>query len=177
MRILGYRIRSMRAYGPLWWLVFVAMLALAFGCREVTAPITMQAVPSESLVVANLKANGWNPTAGTQGICNPGARGTIAQVSVCFAQLWRVLAIGAGAATTCASAIGAARTPRGAWAAGSVCSLGLFATYDGLERYVEATDVGRWANQSAEEIANRMRQAIYERMVARGEWRENAGCC
>lgn len=177
MRIMGYQIRKMRAYGPMWWLLFVGMLVLAFGCNDgPTEPTTMREVPSESLVIANLKANGWNPS-GTGGICNPGPTGKQAQVALCFAELWKAMAITGAAAKTCLLAVGAAKTPTGAWMAGSICSLGAFSVYEGFERYVEYTQVGLWANQSAAEIAARMRQAIYERMIREGKWNADPGCC
>jgi hypothetical protein len=53
----------------------------------------------------------------------------------------------------------------------------VYGSFNAFGHWIEATDVGRWANQSSEEIAHRMRQVIYERMVKNGKWADNAGCC
>jgi hypothetical protein len=162
-----------RAYSPFWWvLAGTIMLVLMTSCSDVTE---MRQVPTEAQYAANLKANGINY--GGLGTCDPGTRGTVADVNLCFIALFRALAFSGAAIGTCGAAAAGASTVGAAIGAWSVCGIAIAGTGDYLGRYVEATDIGRWANQSAEEIANRMRQVIYERMVKRGLWDANAGCC
>ena len=179
MRVFGLQVWPVRSYSPAWYLLAGGvMLALLLGCSDATAPepVAMRELPSEELFTANMKANGFNYST-TRGPCDPGPRGTVADVNVCFMDLLRALAFTGAAIGTCSAAIGGAPTVTAAIGAGSVCALSVFGAGDAYGRWAERTQVGTWANQSAEEIANRMRQAIFERMVARGLWNENAGCC
>ena len=178
MRVLGMQVWPVRAYSPFWYLLALGvLLALQFGCSDATAPTTeMRQLPTEEQFMANMKANGWGYST-TRGVCDPGSQGTVADVQLCFADLMRALAYSGAAIGTCGAAIGGAPTVTAAIGAGSVCALSVYGAADAFGRWVENTDVGRWANQSSEEISNRMRQVIYERMVREGRWSENAGCC
>jgi len=180
MRVFGMQIWPVKVYSLFWWVLFlplvVYVLLALLSCRDTTGSGTeMRRVPTDAEYTANLKKYGVSYNQGM--ICGQPSGGTVADVQVCFAQLWQAMAITGSATVTCGSAIAATRTVWAAIQAGSICSIGLFATYEGLERWVEATQVGRWANQSSEEIINRFRQVIYERMVREGKWTENAGCC
>lgn len=179
MRVFGWQLWPVRAYSPVWILLTLGvMLALLLGCRDATAPepVTMRELPSEELFTANMKANGWGYSTNL-GPCDPGANGTVADVNICFMDLLRALAFSGAAIGTCSAAAGSSPTVATAIGAWSVCGLSVLGAGDSFGRWIERTQVGDWANQSAEEIANRMRQVIYERMVRRGIWSENAGCC
>jgi hypothetical protein len=173
MRVLNVQVWPIKAYKPFWWVLFIGgmliWLSMVYGCTDPTAP-TMRHVPTEEQVLANLKANGYT---GTSGTCAPAVNGTTADVSACFMDLWKALAVTGSQIVTCRAAIVAGAQGGGAWgafAAGAACSVGVFIGGDAISRYVEATQIGAWANQSTEEISNRMRQAIYERMIKNGKW-------
>lgn len=166
-----------KSYSPAWYIIAAGvMLALLIGCSEPTEPVGMQPF-TEAEFMANMKANGFNYSTNL-GPCAPGgAQHQVAQVNVCFTQLFRALGFTGAAIGTCAAAAGGSATAAAAIGAWSVCGLSVYGAGDAWGNYVERTQIGDWANQSAEEIANRMRQVIYERMVRRGIWSENAGCC
>jgi hypothetical protein len=152
------------------------LLTLLTGCSDATAPTAeMRQLPSEEEFSANMKANGIYYNNG--GVCAVPSTGKVADVHLCFMQLWQAFAIGGHSAGLCGAAILATRTTGAATVAGSICSMGLFATYDGLDRWVQSTQVPMWMNQKGEELSIMMRQAIYERMIKDGKWNENAGCC
>lgn len=156
---------------PVQWACTAIIVAYALffvlGCAAPAEPVSMQKVE----VFQGALKKAW---VGAASLCDPAGDndhpGKIPQVNACFTQLLTAFGVGGATIGKCAAAAAGSATVGAAIGAWSTCGLGVMASALAVASWLDATQLDGWANWSENELAERMRRVIFDRMVARGIW-------